>query len=82
MKRSRFGEAQVTSSLEEQRAGIAFPMQYQKQPTCWTISKANRLNTVIDIPERQRKPDLEHHRQTDDLGAGLEVPEGYRGRDG
>ena len=33
------------------------------------------LEQVLDVPQRQRKPGVEHHRQPDDLGRGLEVPE-------
>lgn len=31
------------------------------------------LQVILDIAQRQREADVEHHRQTDDLGAGLEV---------
>jgi hypothetical protein len=30
---------------------------------------------VLDVPQRERKPDVEHHREADDLRARLEVPE-------
>jgi hypothetical protein len=30
------------------------------------------VQEVLDVPEREREPDIEHHRETDDLGAGLE----------
>ncbi|MDA1154854.1 MAG: hypothetical protein O2873_08895 [Proteobacteria bacterium] len=33
------------------------------------------VQKILDIPERQRKPDIQHHRQADDFGAGLEVLE-------
>ncbi len=36
---------------------------------------ASLMQQILHIPERQRKPDIEHHRQADDLGAGLEVLE-------
>ena len=31
------------------------------------------VQEILDIAQRQREADVEHHRQTDDLGAGLEV---------
>jgi hypothetical protein len=34
------------------------------------------MEQVVDIPKRGREPDVQHHRQADDLGGGLEVPEG------
>ena len=34
------------------------------------------VQQVLDVSERKREPDVHHHRQADDLGAGLEVPEG------
>ena len=34
------------------------------------------MQQIIHIPERQRKPDVHHHRQADDLGARLEVTKG------
>ena len=34
------------------------------------------MEQVLDVPKRKRKPDIEHHREADDLGAGLEVAEG------
>ena len=34
------------------------------------------MNQVFDGPERKRKPDVEHHRQADDIEAGLEIAEG------
>jgi hypothetical protein len=34
------------------------------------------VQKILDISEREREPDVEHHRQADDLRAGLEVPEG------
>jgi hypothetical protein len=30
---------------------------------------------VLDVPQGKREPDVEHHREADDLGARLEVPE-------
>jgi hypothetical protein len=30
------------------------------------------VQKVLDVPQREREPDIEHHRQSDDLGAGLE----------
>jgi len=34
------------------------------------------MQQVFDISKRQRKPDIEHHRQADDLETGFEVTEG------
>lgn len=34
------------------------------------------MEQVLDISERQRKPNVQHHRQADDLWARLEVAEG------
>ena len=34
------------------------------------------MEQVLDVPKRKREPDIEHHREADDLGAGLEVAEG------
>ena len=34
-----------------------------------------RASQVLHVPQRERKPDVKHHRRTDDLGAGLEVLE-------
>jgi hypothetical protein len=39
---------------------------------------ATLVQKILDVAERQREADVEHHRQADDLGAGLEVPEGER----
>jgi hypothetical protein len=36
---------------------------------------ATLVQKIFDISERQREPDVEHHRQTDDLWAGLELLE-------
>lgn len=36
------------------------------------------LQQVLDIAQRQREPDIQHHRQADNLGSGLEVIEGGR----
>ena len=33
---------------------------------------------ILNVPKRQREPDVQHHRQTDDLGARLEVLERER----
>jgi len=33
---------------------------------------------VLDVPERKREADVQHHRQADDLGTGLEVAERVR----
>ena len=50
-----------------------------------TPEESNRFTAIVDttlvaqfldVPERARKPDVHHHRQTDDLGARLEVTEG------
>jgi hypothetical protein len=34
------------------------------------------MQEVLDVAERERIADIEHHRQADDFGARLEVPEG------
>ena len=34
------------------------------------------MQEVLDVAQRERVADIEHHRQADDLGAGLEVAEG------
>jgi len=34
------------------------------------------VQQVLDIPKRERKPDVHHHGQADDLWAGFEIPEG------
>ena len=34
------------------------------------------VQEVLDVAQRERVSDIEHHGQADDLGAGLEVPEG------
>jgi len=31
------------------------------------------MEQVLHVPQRQRKPDVQHHRQADDLGAGFET---------
>ena len=41
-------------------------------------SDASLVQQVFDIPKLERKSDIEHHRQTDDLGTGFEVFEGGR----
>jgi hypothetical protein len=33
------------------------------------------VQQVLDVSQREREPDVEHHRQPDDRGARLEVPE-------
>ena len=33
------------------------------------------MKQFLDVPQRQRKPDIQHYRQADDLGAGFEVLE-------
>ncbi len=33
------------------------------------------VQQIFDIPQRKWKPDVQHHRKTDDLGTGLEVLE-------
>ncbi len=40
-----------------------------------TVTGSALVQEVFIIPQRQRAADIEHHRQEDDLGAGLEVPE-------
>ncbi len=39
---------------------------------------ASLVQQVFDIPQGKRKPDVQHHRQADDLGTGFEILE--RGR--
>ncbi len=34
---------------------------------------ASFMEQVLHVPQRQRKPDVQHHCQTDDLGAGFEL---------
>ena len=34
------------------------------------------MHEVFDLAQRNRAPNIEHHRQADDLGIGLEVPKG------
>ena len=36
---------------------------------------ASLVEQILDIPQRERKPHIEHHRKPDDLGARLEVLE-------
>ncbi|MES0827621.1 hypothetical protein [Ruegeria sp. SCP11] len=36
------------------------------------------VQKVFNIPKRKRKTDIQHHRQADDLGAGLKVFKGDR----
>ena len=31
------------------------------------------MKQILDVPQRQREPDAQHHRQTDDLGARFEL---------
>ena len=33
------------------------------------------MQQVLDIPQRERVADIEHHRQANDFGARLKVPE-------
>ena len=33
------------------------------------------VQQVLDIPQRQRKSDIQHHRQADDLWAGFKIAE-------
>ncbi len=33
------------------------------------------VQQVFDIPQRHRVTDIHHHREADDLGTGLEIPE-------
>jgi hypothetical protein len=33
------------------------------------------VQEILDISEREREPDVEHHRQSDDLGVRLAVSE-------
>jgi hypothetical protein len=37
---------------------------------------ATLVKQILDVSQRQRKPDVQHHRQADDLRAGLEGLEG------
>lgn len=37
---------------------------------------ATLVQQILDIAQRQREADVEHHRQTDDLGAGFDIAEG------
>jgi hypothetical protein len=32
------------------------------------------MQQILHIPERQREPDVQHHRRADDVGTGLEIP--------
>jgi hypothetical protein len=34
------------------------------------------MQEILHVAQRQRKADVQHHRQADDLGARLEVAEG------
>ncbi len=36
------------------------------------------MKEIFDITQRKWKPDVQHHRQADDLGTGLEELEGGR----
>jgi len=38
--------------------------------------EAALMHEVLDVAQRERVTDGEHHRRADDLWAGLEVPEG------
>jgi len=31
------------------------------------------MKQILDVPQRQRKPHIQHHRQADDFGRRLEV---------
>ena len=37
---------------------------------------ATFMQEILDLAQREREPDVKHHRQADDLRARLEVPEG------
>ena len=39
---------------------------------------ATLMQQIFDIPKREWKSDVQHHRQADDFGAGFEVFEGGR----
>ncbi len=39
---------------------------------------ASLVQQIFDIPKRERKSDVQHHRKADDLRAGFEVLEGGR----
>jgi hypothetical protein len=50
---------------------------YSTQPSCLEADlDAKLVQQVLDVPQRERKPDLQHHRQAEVLGARLEVAEG------
>lgn len=36
---------------------------------------ASFIQQILHVPKRERKPDVEHHSQPNDLGAGFEVLE-------
>ncbi len=36
------------------------------------------VQEILDVAQRERVADIEHHRQTDDFGAGFEVAERAR----
>jgi len=31
------------------------------------------VQQILHLPEREREPDIQHHRQADDVGAGFEI---------
>ena len=47
--------------------------QPRHHPGVMADDDVSLLQRVLDIAQRQREPDIQHHRQADDLGAGLEV---------
>lgn len=36
------------------------------------------VHHILDVAERRREPDVQHHREADDLRARLEIAEGER----
>ena len=49
------------------------------EPHCLVVDvDPSLVQKVLNISKRKRKPDIHHHGQADDLGAGAKVPEGAR----
>jgi len=47
-------------------------------PACFgyvAIDVVRIVEQILDVPQRERKPNVEHHSQADDLGVGLKVLE-------
>ena len=36
------------------------------------------VQKILDVPQREREPNVHHHGQADDLGTGLEIAKGKR----